>query len=185
MSTSDTFQSETLQLYGFRTMPQPLHIGKSPISCSAQSLLSQALLPSTALETDPGHRPRTGKLHQPRQDTASNHPFLNTREGLMCILQAANTDDTLGPQGVSTRQQQALPDQFIQPGTFLLCNPKLSWHRLECNFGKTCMAGGLWLISLQELILLSEEHPAWMEKLSVTKNLLPCHTAETTRHLPS
>lgn len=91
------------------------------------------------------------------------------------VHQLTNTDDALGPQGVLTRQQQALPDQFFQPGTCFLCNPKLSWHRLECNFGRTCMAGGLGLSSLQELTL-SEKHPAWMKKLSVTKNLLLCHT---------
>lgn len=74
-------------------------------------------------------------------------------KGRTCILQVANINDALGPQGVLTRQQQAQSDQFIQPGTCLLCNPIVSWHRLECNFGRTCWAGELWLSSLQEFTL--------------------------------
>lgn len=37
-----------------------------------------------------------------KQDTASNDPFLNTREGPVCILQVANINDALGPQGDKT-----------------------------------------------------------------------------------
>lgn len=84
---------------------------------------TQPALPSTTLETDTGHRLRTGKLHQPRQQSA---PFLKGREGRMHILQLANADDALGPWGILKTQQHPLWDWFIQSGMCFLWGKRAS-----------------------------------------------------------
>lgn len=147
---------------------------KPHCSCNSSETLNSSCTPSQH-----NLRHRCSAQAEDRQTTlaeASLHsspsPFLKGR-GVIHILQPTNADDALGPWGILKRQQQPLPDRFSQPGTCLLCSPKLSWgkrasrHRLNCSSGRTCMAGGLWTRQI-----LSEKHPACMEKLSVIENLL-------------
>ena len=87
------------QLCRFWNTQQLPHFGNSPVSCKACSLLSPALLPSTTLDTDTGHKVRTGKLRR-GSSLLLIAPFLQGREGMMCILQLTNADDALSPQDI-------------------------------------------------------------------------------------
>lgn len=104
---------------------------------------TQPALPSTTLDT--GHRLRTGKLHQPRQQSA---PFLKGRKD----VHPATSKCRWCSGSMGYLENTAAPTvRLIYPVWHVLSVGKKSIQdRLDFSCGRTRMTGGLWLSPPEE-----------------------------------